>query len=366
LRGIGGRIADRTKSSAGEGFPIKLPGSAWYDIKPLNQRFALLTDTYINVYTASGKRIYSLQHGFSNPVSKTSEHRILLFDHNGSDFSVYNFNSKLFSDRFDTENTNDKERIITAEIGKNDYVAVVTTSEKYANILCVYDNDDSKVYIKRFTDEYVNSVSFTENPNELIVTTSGFYAGNIASYAYKINITTEDEYVWKSSLPSNALSLRAKAVKDRVDILCDDRFVALDSKTGELKGEYVFNSDIKKCVIGDNFSLLLLTDYIVGKTVLTAIDKNADVKSAFNITNNLKTIEIIDDNVYILDGNQLIVYDEYANEKRRIELPNEEYTKLIKTGESIVLLGYDDIIRIDSQNNISNSNIYKTDESEKK
>ncbi len=152
LRGIASRI--ETKTSEDVGFPIKLPGSASYSFDSFGDNFLLLTDTYLYIFGIDGGQNYALRHGYSNPNRCSNTKRILLYDKDYGNFSLYSRSSVIYS--ADVE-----EKIVFASLSSNETAAIVTNSDRYSNIIYIYDGNGEWKYTRKFLDENVMNVEFS-------------------------------------------------------------------------------------------------------------------------------------------------------------------------------------------------------------
>ncbi len=337
LRGIGSKIGTKTSSSVG--FPVKLPGSATYSLSKFGTNFTLLTDTYLYTYTSDGSQVYALPHGYSNPVQKTSDRRILLYNQNAHEFSLYNKTSQLYKIELD-------EKIVSASLGANDTVAVITTSTLYSNILYIYDGNGKWKYTKRFGDEKINSVIFGSQSDEIYIATTNVMDGDIASYVYRLKYDRKDDQVWKYTLPSNSLALLISEGASGVNIICDNMLVSL-SVEGTLLGSYSFNTGtLQKPVLGWDFTVLVLSDYVTGKTSLVSFDSTAAMISIKDDIDTIKKVEISNGLVYTLEGHELIAYDKFLEITNSKSL-DEEFENFVRVDNKILLLGYEEVVCVE-------------------
>lgn len=336
VRGIASRINNTTSSS--EGFPVRLPGSAKYSFSAFGGNFLLLTDTYLYTYAASGKQIYALQHEYSDPVQLASDRRILLYDHNSYEFSLYSKTSKIYEEKLD-------DKIVSGALGGDDRVAVVTSSQLYANVLRVYSGSGKNEFTRKFVDEDVNSVAFTGEDKRVVVGVSTVENGEITSWVYKLRTDSEDDVVWKYGLPAGSWVLKVSESGGVVYALCDNLFAAISLDTGTLLGSYSFGTGtLVYPVIGSGLSLMLFSDYKTGVTTLVSFDKNAGVIASRAMPITLNRLVIQGDAVYTLTGRELAAYDRFLNPVQTVLL-DEEYEDFIIMDKEAFLLAYERVDR---------------------
>ncbi|MCL2019211.1 MAG: DUF5711 family protein [Oscillospiraceae bacterium] len=336
LRGIAARIDSPGTSG---GFPIVLSGSASYDMNRVDTNFLLLSDTYLYTYTNTGSPVISYRHNYARPFQRATDRRILVFNFNGQEFSLFSRTGRVYEIKLD-------DRIVLAELGNNDMAAVVTTSAAFSNVLYIYDRNGRWQYTRRFIDEEVNAVTFTSGNNEIIVATSMVRGGEIISKIYKLRTDTDDDLIWKSELPAGALALGVYENGDCISVLTDSMVTALDSDNGSVVGGYEFSSGkLVKYVNGDDFSLVFLSDYISDSTLFVTLDTKSGLIKEEIMPFEVKKVEIYEEIVYTLTGDLILKHNMFLEQTDMTEL-EDEYRDFIILGKYALLLGYESVERI--------------------
>ncbi|MCL1824019.1 MAG: DUF5711 family protein [Oscillospiraceae bacterium] len=329
------------KSESEEGFPIAVSGSASFSLNRFGQNFLLLNDTYLNTYTDKGGQLLAFRHNYANPVQRVTNKRILLYNFNSYEFSLFNRNSRIYEIKLD-------EKIVLAELGNNDMAAVVTSSTAFSNILHIYDDDGKWRYTKRFIDEEVNAVTFTSKSNEIIVVTVSARNGEIISKAYRLRTdTATDDIVWEQTLPADALALNVYENKNYINILADNMIISLNSSDGEIAGSYQFNDGnlLKPPVFSADFNLIILNDYITKRALYVTLDEQCNLISSKMIPFEVKKVEISGEIVYTLSGSAIIRHDKFLQETNATAI-EDEYRDFIILNKNALLLGYEAIEQI--------------------
>jgi len=336
LQGIANRLDSPGRD---EGFPIVLSGSAEYYMRRVDMNFLLLSDTYLYTYTNRGGQVIAHRHNYARPSERATHRRILLYNFNGHEFSLFNRNGRVYEIKLD-------DRIVLAELGSNDMTAVVTTSAAFSNILYIYDGNGKWRYTKRFIDENVNAVTFSSKSNEIIVATSFVRSGELFSKIYRLRTDTEDSIVWEQELPAGAWALQVRENGENILVLADTMFLTLDSGTGELSGSYSFDSGrLVKDVYGDDFNLVVLSDYATGRTLFVTLDLKSDLIKTEIMPFEAKQVEISGEIVYTLSGDTILKHDMFLNPAGITEL-DDEYRDFIILDKYALLLGYETIERV--------------------
>ncbi len=333
LRGIASKIDTRTTEDVG--FPVNLPGSASYSFADFGDNFLLLTDTYLYTYTTGGGQIYALKHGYTNAVQRANDKRILLYDKSSYDFSLYNRTSRIYDQTVD-------DKIVYGALSSGDLCAIVTTSPKYSNLVKVFDGSGNWKYTRKFVDENVMQVEFTEDEKSIIVTTIGVQSGDIVCNVYKFSIDGSESEVWKYSLVSNSIPCAIDAKGKNITVLCDNICFTLNESDGSLMGSYAFSGTLICPVLEESFTAILVNNISTSSTVLLTLDDEMNVMGSISVPSN--TVDIVADGsvVYALEGEDAVSYDRNLNETGRVKL-KEEYSAFLKIGGDYYLLGYDKV-----------------------
>ncbi|MCL2696614.1 MAG: DUF5711 family protein [Oscillospiraceae bacterium] len=336
LRGIANRMGT---TGINEGFPIVLSGSASFSMNRADNSFLLLSDTYLYTFTHRGGQVISHRHNYARPIQRANDRRILLYNFNGSEFSLFNRNGRVYEEKLD-------DRVVLAELGENDMVAVVTTSAAFSNVLHIYNSSGRWVYRQRFIDEEVNAVTFVARTAEIIVATSTVRDGDVECKLYRFRTDTEDDLVWEQDLPRGAWALQVRENDGFVTVLADNMLMSFDAGTGTPLGSYSFDSGrLVRDVYGDEFSLVELRDYATGRTLFITLDLQGSLINTEIMPFEAKQVEIFGEIVYTLIDEGLMKHDMNLNPVGLIGL-EDEFRDFVIVNQYAMLLGYEQIERI--------------------
>lgn len=336
LRGIASKIENKTSYDVG--FPVNLPGSTEYSFKSSGEIFSLLTDTYLYTYKTSGEQIYALKHGYSKPQQITSDKRILLFDKSAYSFALYSKTSLIYNKVLD-------DKILYANIGNGDMVAIVTDSSRYSNVLYVYDGGGNWKYTKKFADENIMQVSFIDD-TYIIVSTISVDSGEIVTNYYKFSIKSTEGPVWSYSFKGNSLPCGLYANNSYIISVCDNIVVALNSDDGSYINSFSYKGVLRHFDISSDYCTIQYNESSTNKNNLVVLNGKCEPIASTTVTSNTQRIINDSGTVYILDGIHLKSLDVGAGEENETALFNEDYTDFIKIGDDIMLLGYDTVNKI--------------------
>lgn len=333
LRGIASKID--TKTSDEIGFPIKLTGSASYSFDSFGDSFSLLTDTYLYTYGMNGGQNYAVRHSYSKPVQCTNSSRILLYDKDYNSFALYNKTRLVYSNTVE-------EKIVFASLGNKDSAAIVTNSDRYSNIIYIYNGNGEWRYTRKFIDENIMGVCFSSDERYIYAAAMGAENGEMYTTIYKYDITDESEAIWSYKHVGASIPLKMYVKKGNVCVLYDNRGVSLKESSGEPVGETGFSGTVLCCDDADSFMGVVYLDTSSNKKKLTAIDYDMNTLSVTAVTANINEVAADGGTVYIVQSGTLTGFN--ADMETVMEKPlSDDYTSFLKIGNSVLFLGYNKV-----------------------
>ncbi len=176
--GIPETISTLVASFGSGNYPIEFDSSNTQNTVSKGGFYYVLTDGEIMAVTSGGKVIFSHNHGFENPVIKTSKTRALLFNQGGNDVIIFNLNKVC------STITTEKE-IINAAIGEDGSYAIITGADSYVAAVNVYTKRDKLIYQWYSSSDMVNNVAIAPSGKKIAVST---LATNVSGFNSKLMI----------------------------------------------------------------------------------------------------------------------------------------------------------------------------------
>lgn len=115
----GARDKRALSAASGEGFPFDVRGSRALSMERVSNGTAVLTDTSCTVLNRDGKEVISETHYMANPVMKTADRYILLFDKKAKSYHLCTLSGRICSGQVD-------HSIITGAVSRSGNFALVT------------------------------------------------------------------------------------------------------------------------------------------------------------------------------------------------------------------------------------------------
>ncbi len=322
-------------------FPIDVSQSKVGDISILKDKLACAKSTELDIYDSDGNVAKDLNHKLSSPVIYSSGDRVLLIDTEGTQFSVYNDKRELYT--IDTKNS-----ILTAAIGNDDKIAIITTDSAKKSQLTVYDNNGNEIYTWKSKYRIID-VTFNSECDKVLC--SEFFAkdGRLCSDIVEL------------CLDKNEINFQSKAVECLI-----------------LQSEYAENGDIisvgnsKFCrfssvgiLLGsDDFGQKIVNFSLNSKCLVVALEgvnKNDRTLKFYFADETKQPIDIVTDcgeikkiiqrdgKVYILGSSQVNAYS-YSGALVAYADILSEYIDFEYSNNFVYLLGYRQIDKIKFNN----------------
>ena len=162
--GIYETIATTVASFGGGNYPVTFENSNTDDVVAKSGYYYVLTDSEVMAVSSGGKVIFTYNHGFENPIIKTSDTRALVFNQGGNDAIIFNLN-KVCS------NITTKKEIVNAAIGDDGTYALVTTADSYVAAVNVYKKNGKLIYQWYSSNDMVNNVAIAPSGRKIAVST---------------------------------------------------------------------------------------------------------------------------------------------------------------------------------------------------
>lgn len=182
-----GILGDRIVSSSASGasMPVEITGVSVRDTFLCGDNLGIVTDGIAYLYAQNGKKLLSFQHEMANPTAEGAGRRFLLYDQGGNKLIVRMRDRILFEKEFEYT-------IISASLSADGWLSVVTTAERYASQLHVWDNSyEEEIFTWSCSDEFIvcaeaDAKTKTVAAATLTANTTGQVVSNIHLF------TTED------------------------------------------------------------------------------------------------------------------------------------------------------------------------------
>lgn len=318
-------------------FPISIEGGADYQLKAMDNYFAVLDDSRFMVYSTDGEKVTEKQHAYANPILTVSDKKALIYDLGGNSFSLESKYKTVYEKTCD-------ETILLAELSSSDLAAVVTKSEKYLAQLDVYDANGKRLLTYKSHDSRITGVTFLNDNSGCIITTLDAESGDIHCGLICLSFGS-DEQVWQSDYSSCLAVSTMTDENGNIIIIGDSKCVCFNSD-GFAEAVHEYDDTIIDYTHSSKLTAVLLENTDIRRYNLL-ITSSTDITNPHTVTlpEEAKHIEAADNMVYVLTNSGIYTYNELGQEMSGVKL-FDSYDNFCKIGNYFFLMGYDEINRI--------------------
>lgn len=324
-------LLDETTNDTEESFPIMIKDEQLVDLYNLGNNISVLTKANNINYLANGKRGTNTAHGYTNPVVKEGNKRILIYDRGGNSFKVNTTSSTVGEIKLEN-------KIISAQIADNGNVAVVTNHTQYASIITVYDNNLKEIF-KYSSGERITFVNFAPDGKTLLAAALISDNTYISANILEINITKDT--------PANKITLRDVFLLDisynadgEIVAICSDKIITY-SKRDKLQKAYEYKGELV-CFTSSTVqeTVVVTKNPINDKAEVNVVGVDGVSKAHITLNDEIKDIYCDGSRIILLGKNSAYNFDMSLLLLNQIEL-ERAYIKIIFSGESMYILGID-------------------------
>ena len=176
--GIVESVSTLVHTIGGGNYPIIFDSTNTENVVSKDNFYYVLTDTEVKAVTKGGKVVFSHNHGFENPIIKTSKTRALVFDQGGTNAIIFKLNGVSSTLSFEKE-------IINGSMGEDGTYALITGADGYVAAVNVYTKRDKLIYQWFSSNDMINNVVVAPNGKKIAIST---LTSNISGFNSKVMI----------------------------------------------------------------------------------------------------------------------------------------------------------------------------------
>lgn len=319
------------------GFPISMAGDKVVSAGSMGKNLAVITETKMHLYSDEGKSVMTSNHGYSNPVFKAAQKKLLVYDRGGGDFKIEGTRGTILKKTL-------TDKIVLGEISPEGYVAIVTQSDRYASVLHVYDSSLEEIFVW-YSENQIVAADFKNGSKGCVVAVIGAQGGEMVSSLVGLDFAKEKEEYSTQVKGVMALSVDIKASGQTQ--LIGDTMACSFSSDGKLKQTYTYNKTLSHYDNSfDKGAALILTD-AGGSVTNTAVVLGSDgaEKTSKQVGSVVKGLSCDGSHLLLLSDEKVVYYDlSLANPKTKGCSSDAQSAVLI--GENAYVMGSKEIQKI--------------------
>ncbi len=152
-----------TGGDGGDGYPVDISGDSVVSMQPVGNGAALLTDTSLLMYNASGAQTVTRGHTYADPLLRTEGDYMLVAELGGTRYTLHTKKDMLRSGEA-------PNAIVSAAVSKSGQVVLATeSSQSYMSEVLAFDRKGKKVFHWYSADLMVVDVAFSPRQKEIAV-----------------------------------------------------------------------------------------------------------------------------------------------------------------------------------------------------
>lgn len=230
-----------------EGFPIKIENEKIkaQNLKLVNGNIVLVSNTSYKCFNKNGNLISSMPHSFFEPVLKTCEDKILIFDLNNGNLQI-GFKSTPI-DKIKFEN-----KIMAASIANDaTYAVAYLTLAGSSNLEIFKALNKEPIYKKQFLDEYIADIALNKNAKIVALVINDVESGEIVSKINVIDIKNQKEK-FKIESKNNMMFFIDFISNKYALALGDNELIVVNAKNGKHKNYNFQNKKLSAFCVNKN------------------------------------------------------------------------------------------------------------------
>lgn len=305
-----GQTAPAVPEIEANGYPISLGSTTPLEIMPCGKNLFLLTENSLTAFNDDGKDIYTVNHGFSKPVMKASEKRVLLYDQGGYQFRVDSSKSMMGSKKL-------TEKITCGAVSNSGYVAIATLTERYSVRLTVYDTSMKELLNWSGSDQIITDISFNKNSTVCAVTAYSVEAGTPYTNVIGLSFKKDKPELFETKLEHTmGLSVDYKS-NGNIGVVSDQKSYILDSN-GKIKEEIDHSGSLISFSnqLGGDIAVCTEQAQNTGVTSVVLVDTDGDITNGPEIQDKVTSVFAGEGRLLALTAGGLTVYDGQMNAVR--------------------------------------------------
>lgn len=343
-KNVPGFLENVVEVVGGDGYPAQLPDGAIQHLDHMGKNLIVLKDSNLYIYNNKGKQIENIQQMKERTILQTNDDQMLYYNIGGNQIQVQGISGKVLDETLE-------DTIITAHLGDNGELAVVTWPPNFVAEIVVYNTRGEPFYTSVFTEKLVNHVAVSTKGQQLAVATLGTDGGILDSKILLYPLDVEEENPPQIHLPDELVLWIDYLQEDTLLILTDKGYHVYGNDT-QLVGSYEFSSDLELLEYRERDGKLLLLgrDKVTRLFHVFFLSDTATERGELVLEHRPLDLAMSGKSVYILDSNGLRRYDHQLMYQEVFQLADIERIHII--GETVYLLTKNEIRLLDKNTGV--------------
>lgn len=312
-------------------FSYNLDSSQNVTVKNINNKLGVLTpSTFTVIDTKKAVAKYTFDHGYSNPVIKTSGIYSLLVDQGSTKMRLDNTSENVYENEL-------KGNILCGDVAKNGNTALATLSgDKLCNVT-VYNKSLDKKMSYDFDYGYIIDIAINNSGSKIAFVALNSKNAQLKAKLYTMNVGTSEPKAILDLPNCNVLDLKYNS--DNLYVVADD-YIGIVSNQKKLKTVFECGKINTVCyTFTPNDELVLAYNDYSNSTEnkLVRVRAGGNTKSETTVNGNIRYISASPSVVSVLTDSNIVTYS-LGNMKQKKRVSVDDSVKSICQMGSAVFL----------------------------
>lgn len=288
-----------TQGVTEDNFPYNIDSSRNVTLKEVNKKIGVLTPTSFTVLDSKNADVkYTFDHGYSNPIMKSSGIYTLIFDQGDKSFRLDTTSDNVYENEA-------KTNIFCADVAKNGSVAYAAASKEKKCDIYVYNKSLKEQLSYSISDGYVIDIAINDSGNKISFVTVNSKNAQLKSTLYIMNVG-ENEIKEKLDLPEGNV-VEIKYSSNNIYVI-GDSFLSVISNQKKIRTVYKKGSisTVAYTFTPSNELVLIYNSYTNSTdNVIARVKSNGKIRKEGKISGNVKSVSASSSIVSVLTGNEI-------------------------------------------------------------
>ncbi|MGN0592268.1 MAG: DUF5711 family protein [Ruminococcus sp.] len=316
-------------------FPLTISGNGDYQAQILDDRLAILNNSYLYLYSVHGDNTDTRQVAYTKSILKTSGDYALCFENGGSSFRVDKAGGVVYEKEAE-------DLIITGTISSSGYVALITESSTYSCSLYVYDINGKKIYTRNCV-ERVNDVCFRSDNQGCVFVQMDAKDGEVISRLRSI-VFEKKNALWETPAIST-MCLATSFTEDGRICVIGDSMCAYYNDKGQMESMYTYTGSLVSYHVENGRAAILVHSDETRESNLILFDGSAESPVEIGVNHSASYVQVDDGTAYLMSGDNIVSYSFSGKAIATVAL-DRAYERFLKQENYLFLLSYDQIDRV--------------------
>lgn len=317
-----------------KGFPISLPSANTYQMEPIGNHLALLTDSRLYFYNGGGKLLSSFQHGITSPSIAIGGDKVVIYEPNSTQLEIFSPNSSK-STVLKTDSS-----ILSVTLSDEGKICVIQSAQRYVSELVVYDGAGEELFRWSSQNIMVDACFIGEDRIAAIcLSTTG---GAVTSTVYFYSLHEKEPYSTLSYSENMLLSLDIKSDGSLVAI--GDQGALSFNSQGEQIGSWEYSEEgLSYFDNTGDVVILVLGDYTKYKTnQILFLNQKLELLKGSTTQSRVADLAATNEKGAVLFEGNLLLYQkgeenlhQYVTQYDRMEIAFWNNTLLLRSDRQI-------------------------------